>query len=377
MEEELIKKHQLKRKRKKIKLAVIGSLITLIATVLIVTYVSLSKDEYINYKENANVNYKVNLKENEFYENDYIEEGTNIVASLIKNIETEFKYELELDEEIEYIYDYKIVAELEVKEKNKQDKIYNSEEELINREAQEAKNKKLEINEKITTDYNEYNQKINKFINLYKLDNTVNTLTLNMYLNVTSKAYGEQINKNTKVMKIEIPLTTKTVDISIATNVVKDNGEILARKSEYANIKALLIIGMMLLIIGVAVLIKFVRYVLETRSAETMYAQELKAILMNYKSYIQKINTEMKTENYEVIEINSFTEILEMRDTVQAPILMYQENELRTKFILINDNRMFVYILGAKEIREKLREKARNKQRNNPNDNQEEKQNNQ
>ena len=41
---------------------------------------------------------------------------------------------------------------------------------------------------------------------------------------------------------------------------------------------------------------------------------------------------------------------------MQSPILMYtDEEELRTKFVIINDGILYVYILGASEIRNELR----------------------
>ena len=47
---------------------------------------------------------------------------------------------------------------------------------------------------------------------------------------------------------------------------------------------------------------------------------------------------------------------------MQAPILMYtEENELRTKFTIISDKILYVYVLGAQEIRNELRAKSAEK----------------
>ena len=51
-----------------------------------------------------------------------------------------------------------------------------------------------------------------------------------------------------------------------------------------------------------------------------------------------------------------------MRDTMQSPILMYtEENEDRTKFMIIKDDVLYVNVLGAKEIRNELRAKSAKK----------------
>lgn len=358
-EKEKILMHQRKRRKHKIKLAVQSVILLIISAVLIIMYFKLSKNEYNKYTENAKVDYKVNLKENEFYEEDYLDENSNIIASLIKNIEVNFKYNLNLEANQEYTYNYKILAKTNVRKSSNTNSIYETTDELVIKDNQTSNSKKLEISENLTIDYEKYNEKINKFINLYNLDNTTSTLELEMYVNVINKYDGNQINEESKVMTLSIPLTTKTVDISIGSNVVADEGKALLKKSEYENITYVLWIGVILGVLGVIIFIRFIKYILDTRSAETMYDQQLKIILFNYKSYIQKANNAINKEEYKVIQINTFNEILGLRDTMQAPILMYtDENEDRTEFIIMNEGILYVYVLGAKEIRNELRAKS-------------------
>ena len=358
-EKEKILMHQRKRRKHKIKLAVQSVILLIISAVLIIMYFKLSKNEYNKYTENAKVDYKVNLKENEFYEEDYLDENSNIIASLIKNIEVNFKYNLNLEANQEYTYNYKILAKTNVRKSSNTNSIYETTDELVIKDNQTSNSKKLEISENLTIDYEKYNEKINKFINLYNLDNTTSTLELEMYVNVINKYDGNQINEESKVMTLSIPLTTKTVDISIGSNVVADEGKALLKKSEYENITYVLWIGIILGVLGVIIFIRFIKYILDTRSAETMYDQQLKIILFNYKSYIQKANNAINKEEYKVIQINTFNEILGLRDTMQAPILMYtDENEDRTEFIIMNEGILYVYVLGAKEIRNELRAKS-------------------
>ena len=66
-EQDVAVMHQKKRRKHKIKLAVISIVLMIIGSILISIYFMLNKNEYNVYKEKANVDYKVNLKENEFY----------------------------------------------------------------------------------------------------------------------------------------------------------------------------------------------------------------------------------------------------------------------------------------------------------------------
>ena len=109
-EQKIILQHQKRRRKHKIKLAIESIVIIIISIIIIVTYFCLSKNEYNRYTEKAKVDYKVNLKENEFYEEDYLDEKNTIIASLIKNLEVEFKYNLNLEQDQDYTYSYKILA---------------------------------------------------------------------------------------------------------------------------------------------------------------------------------------------------------------------------------------------------------------------------
>ena len=184
----------------------------------------------------------------------------------------------------------------------------------------------MEIDEKFTIDYNEYNRKISKFITVYNLSNTNSTLSVNMYLHVINKYDGSQVNKDEKVMTLNIPLTTKTVDVSIATNVVKGEGKMLIQESQYGDLTYVLITGVSILTIGIIILLMFIKYVLETRSAETMYEQELRKILFNYKSNIQKIDIQKFNKEYPILKIA-------------------KTNKFHDRFIVIDNKEM--YHLGA------------------------------
>ena len=352
--EDIIRFHQNKRKMRKIRLAIVSISLIVMALMLIGLYRVFNKEHYINYTETADLNYSVNLVENEFYENNYLKEGTDVIASLIKDIDVEFKYNLELDEEIEYIYSYKILAEIEVKEKSKTNLLYETEE-IIKKQQQEGKTKKVIISEKINLDYNEYNNQINRLIEAYKLANTSSEIHLNMYLDVKNKNTGERINKENKVMSLQVPLTTKTIEITLNENVKDSRGQITIQENEYEYTKIFLPIGILQLISGLIVLGYLIKYILKTRSAEKMYDDELKKIMFDYKSYIQKINNNVDRKDYKIIRINTFQELIEMKEDLQSPILMYIEEDLnKTSFMILNGNLLFEYVLGADLIRENL-----------------------
>ncbi len=360
-QDEIIKKHKEKRKKRKKKLACITLITGIIGAIFIIVYNYLNTNTYINCVENSNLNYKAFLKQNDFYDREFLEKGTNVVASLIKNIEANFEYDMNFDQDIEYIYNYDITAKLEVLEGEEEDTLLEKEESLVKVDNIIEKNKSLHINEKVDIDYGAYNDKLNSFITTYSLNDTLNRLVLTMHLHVINPYDGSQINKNTDVLTIKIPLTTQTVNIGIITNVINNNGSVLVNTKEVKHSAIILYSGLVLMGIAIITLIRFIKYSLDVRSAETMYDQIFKKILISYKSYIQEINNDLNENEYEKIGMTSFNNLIEMRDVINAPILMYKESKYRTKFWIIDDKRLFVYILDSKLIRENLREKSRQK----------------
>ncbi len=361
-QEDIVKYHQEKRRKHKIKLAEISILCIIISIILIGIYYVLSKSNIINYKETSDVAYVVNIKENEFYEENYLEEGMDIIASLIQNIEAQFKYDLVLAEEIPVEYNYKIQAEVEVKEKSKSNLIFEKKFELINESKKESKLAKLNIAEKINIDYNKYNAEIEKMINTYDLRNTISELNLVLYLDVINQNNGENINKDKKVAVLSIPLTTNTVEITVNENIKNNYGEITEAKIQNKVLNSISLISLLMFAFGLITLIKLTSYISETRSAEKMYDDELKKILFDYKSYIQKINNILDYNDYKIVNVDTFKELIGMREELQSPILMYTEKDRRrTTFLMINQNLLFEYVLDSDLIRKKLIEMSKEK----------------
>ena len=112
--------------------AVIIGVITIAIIISSLVSVRLNKQYYIEYTESGNIDYDVYLKDNEFYDTDYLEKNQSYVASLIDKIIANFNYEIEMDaENINYRYSYSIKSRLEIIDDTSGNKIYNSQKELV------------------------------------------------------------------------------------------------------------------------------------------------------------------------------------------------------------------------------------------------------
>ena len=72
----------------------------------------------INYSEKSNLDYKVYLKENDFYDEDYLDKNMVYVAGLIDKVKVDFDYNFISDETVDLNFDYKVMAKLLITDSN-------------------------------------------------------------------------------------------------------------------------------------------------------------------------------------------------------------------------------------------------------------------
>ena len=351
--------NQLKRKRSILSYFCIVVILTVLILSLVLAFINQNKPYYINYNEKGTVEYKVFLKENEFFQKDYLKENNQYIASLINNITADFNYVLEITENVEYKYSYKINAEVDVKEKGTSNSLYTFEEELIKEKTDTVYNgETIVLTESLNIDYNHYNDLIKKFISVYDLDDIESTLNVVMY--VTAQGNCEEKTENAdneSTISLSIPLTTKTMAIDISSDLI-DASSFLA--CEEKSDLSILILFALLVTAGADLFVIYclAKYVVSTRTAENIYEAELKKILNNYSSYIQKINNDFDLSGYQVLKVDTFTDMLEIRDTIQEPILMLENKTKNSTYFLIPSKTKILYSYGLKidEIKRQLEE---------------------
>ena len=324
------------------------SFIVIISTILIsfiTLYIENNKIKYIKYTEQGNVDYKVYLKKNNFFEEKYLEENKEYISSLIDNVQAQFKYNLSIEQEnIINKYTYKILSNVKVTDKTTKKNLYDKTEILMPEKENLLDQKQINIKEPVEIDYNKYNDLINKFINIYEVGNIESDLTVNMIIDIMDS--NEKIKES--IITLRIPLTTNTMDIDIKNNLVEEKNNVIKYKKEKKYNLLFILISVISLLIDLVLIIKLIIYIKKTRNIITKYKKEKKKILRNYSQYIQKIDNRIDYEKYEQINVSTFTDLLEIRDAMQSPILMIEEKNC-TKFIIPTENILYIYTIEIKE----------------------------
>ena len=322
-------------------------------------YYNKNRKSIIAYKEDSNIDYKVYLKDNDFFKFPYLESNNQYIASLIDYINTDFNYNLSLKEkDVEFDYSYKIIAEVNVEEKDTKKSLYKFNEILLEQNNLKSNGKSIvSINESIKVDYNRYNDIIKNFVSSYSLDNAESTLTVKMYVKVIGSCDEfENDSNNESTISIDIPLTTKTMNIEISDNLVESSDNIMICKKSGRYTVLMLILSITLLALTLFIVYDLIKYIVSHRTANDLYNKELKKILSNYHSYIQKINGEFNLRGYQPLKVDTFIDMLEIRDAIRQPILMVENKAKTGVYFIIPSNTKILYIYSIKisDFKEKI-----------------------
>lgn len=328
--------------------ALVIAIVTIIAVLFAMTYYNTSKNYYINYTEEGNVDYKVHLKENEFYEDAVLGSGQMYVASLIDKVVAEFEYELNMEEAVNYSYSYKVNARLEVYDRSTGKVIYHPTYEIVPEKivniagAQQS----LKIKESAEIDYDTYNQMAQSFVGAYNLLNVDSKVVLEMEIEVLSncESFEAENTRNSYVVSLNVPLNTAKVNVNMTSTVPAAETKILAC-TQNASKTLFLVLTIIAFVIDALLIAFLVAFIFLTRNTDINYSIKVGRIVSNYKSYIQQIVNPFNDEGYQILMVNEFVEMLEIRDTLQSPILMNEnEDKTCTRFIIpTNTKVLYVY----------------------------------
>lgn len=320
-----------------------------LAISMFIGFSNTPKSQYVKYKENSNVDYQVFLKENQFFENNYLIAENSYITSLIDNIEAKFQYDLYLEQgKIDYKYTYWIEAEVLVNDKKHDKPLYQSTEIVQDKITTIGTNDHINITKNVSIDYDRYNELIKNFIQVYGLDNTTSVLNINLYVDVINICERSVEGKtHQRKTTLTIPLTTKTTAIDISNNLIENKNDLI-KCNTMSTKNSFLIFGTLFGIASILMGIVTFRYSRYSRSLENKYERKLKRLLSHYGSFIQQIENEFDFTEYQVVKINTFEDMLEIRDTIKQPILMKEKEDRTGAYFLIPSATKILYVYRIK-----------------------------
>ena len=304
------------------------------------------------YSETSNLDYKTCYVPNTDYPEKCLDKGITYVASLIEYIETEFKYNFNASDLFNYKYKYSVEARVVASEKNNASKIvYDQKELLIEEKAFTMNNSSsFSIKENIKIDYIKYNELMKSFRNNYNL-----TLDSNLIITFYLSVDGDYVNVDDKVitdqnMTLTMPLSEQLIEIRMNYKDI-NNSELIKKetKSSLVN-QAFYVLAAMLIIFTVAILIMLIRFINKITVSKSNYTKKLEKIMREYNQIIVETKSSPIIDESKVFEIDSFEELLDVRETVIKPILYIRVNNQKTYFIISNGEEVYRFVLKAVDL---------------------------
>ncbi len=294
-----------------------------------------------NYKENSNAYYRVCLNENDYYTDECLGEDLEYLSEITNKINVTFNYNAVFQEKTKKEYKYYVNSKLLIQTVNEPSKVLLEKDKSLT----QVKTYNLDGNvatfvEDVDINFKEFNEYAKKYKNDYSLL-SVSDLIVSLYVG-DGKDYFE-------VSSVTIPLTKVTYNI--LKYEVKNNNKEYVVESQLMRKNILLIVTIaaaVLLLISILFIIKFL---IDTRRKTSNYQKKINQILSTYDRVIISLKdskTLINTEN--IYKVNSFLELLDVRDTINKPILYHKVNNVKSEFYVQDIDKVYIFTMKESDF---------------------------
>ena len=149
-------------------------------------------------------------------------------------------------------------------------------------------------------------------------------------------------------MLIQIPLSQRSVSISMDYKDINRNSKLVKSSSITVKNVAFIVVSVVLLLVsfyGLYNVLKLLGLLSNKRSAYDKYIAKM---MRQYDRLIVKHYTCPDLSNYNVIKIREFNELLDMRDNLKVPIMFYNVTDhQKSYFYIVNNNDLYLLVLKA------------------------------
>lgn len=323
-------------------------LILIVGIILLKRSLLFDTEKITKYNEKSNLDYKVYLLENEFYEQAYLGKDMLYVANLIDKIAVDFDYTFIGEEKESIDFNYKIVATLSINN-SANSKLYFEKSYVLldSKTVSMVDSDTQNIKETINVNYQYYNALANSFKNQYGLD-ADSKLTIYMLVNKKNAEDSNFVLDDIGVMNIQIPLTERSVDIRLDYKEINETSNIVKRRKPTIKDYIPIISAGVLIILSMILMVKAIRRIDCLRIRKSEYDKYILKLLKEYDRLIAESSTLLSFEGKEIITITKFSELLDIHDNLQLPIMYYEVSKHKECYFYVCHENM-VYLLKVDE----------------------------
>lgn len=329
-------------------LIILFILTALLSYVFINKSVVIQEEKNVFYEEYGTPDYKVYLKNNIYYDEEYLEKNMSYIANLIDYISIDYNYKFTSDTLLSGEYYYKISADLEITNPLDNSLYYSKNYLLLDEKRFTIENQKeYTIHENIKINYDNYNSLANSFKSSYGINVESK---LKVYLEIHRRIEEESVN-NSKIngdgkINLIIPLSEKAINIKMDSLEIRNQKVILSLSDYKIDDIKYLILSLISLIIAIVMFVIITKKLWFLQYKSNPYDKLLKKILRQYDRLIVNTNSMPNIKNYNVTKVDDFLELLDAKDNLHKPIYYYEVTpHQKCYFFIKNDNDLIIYTL--------------------------------
>lgn len=304
----------------------------------------------ITYDSKSDIKYRVYLKDNSFFETPYLDMGKTYISSLIDYIDVDMNYNLKFDDLVSGKYTYYVNGTIIADKTNNSgrgsywSKTYViSEPQTVSYDNQSG----FSFITNVKIDYQKYNDLLKEFKNTYGLSIDG---SFKVELIVKSESTNEILSDEVLVnstASLNIPLTQQVLDLSIDLENEENKNTIIeeVKLNDFTHL-IFLIIGGFQALISLMFLYFLFSNIRRKYLSLSEYTKTLSKILSTYDSIIVNVKDIPSYDGYNVIKVNSFSELIDAHSEVRMPINFCEvKKDVKSVFVLVNDKIVWEYVL--------------------------------
>ena len=344
-------------KRKVLKKWVRVSLLIIILIILFLSIFIIKKslekeevEELYNYNISPQVDYRVKLFENSFIDSEYLEENGSYISDLVDKIEVNYLYKFTGSKIIPLELTYEATANIRglYKTANTEDaleQVWIKEYVLNEKTTKNINNSRYySFSLPLIIDYSKYDTEVSEFRKQLKMAIDA-TLNVNLTVSIKGMEAGKVI-EHTDTYVLSFPLNQQAFSINTTSNQYSD--KILLKEVDNEVDVKLLLSGIFLLIVDILVFIMFYRNIFNLPK-KNVYVTKLNKILKENEDIIIELITPINIDNYDLVEVKTFNELINLEEELRIPIMFYELVEYEIgEFYLIHNNILYKYTLYDK-----------------------------
>ena len=314
-----------------------GLLLTIVIIFIVILFTGFNSFKFnrvinVDYQNEINIKYHL-------YDDNNKEINNNKNLNKIKIL---FDYHYIADRAMDIEYKYKIIGVLKITGNGESSTLrrqFNLLDEIVI-------NKSLiddyTITEEIELDYHKYYDLAKDFVDSY---GEKSTSEFEIYFTVTN-------NNQDYNAKLTIPLVNENFKIEKSLDDTFDSFKI--NKSFEIDNYVYLIINIIGILLEIILIIYTIKYSIKNSLSSTKYERFINNILKKYDNDIVNGKVKLDFNDYTIINVSSFKELLDVKNTVREPILYNSLNtKLETHFFIKNNQDLYLYKVREDDFKDK------------------------